>query len=85
VKHEQRVKAERAWLADATEWARAHPDADAVIAAVPNPHKLLVRPLAGAAVTVAGWDRETETRKAKFLAEHPQVKIWFDPGGYHAR
>jgi hypothetical protein len=87
VNSDQRVKAERAWLAAATEWAREHPEANAaaVIAAVPNPHNLLVRPLAGAAVTVAGWDRETKTRKAKFLTEHPQVKIWFDAGGWHAR
>jgi hypothetical protein len=26
-----------------------------------------------------------QNRRRKFLAEHPQVKIWFDAGGWHAR
>jgi hypothetical protein len=56
-----------------------------VIAAIPNPHNVLVRPLAGAALAVAGRDRETEDRRRKFEAAHPQVKIWFDAGGWHAR
>lgn len=58
VKYDQRVQAERAWLAEALKWARIHPDATVadVIAAIPNPHDLLVRPLAGAALAVA--DRE---------------------------
>ena len=56
VRYEQRVQAERAWLTDAIEWARKHPSATIadVIAAIPNPHNLLVRPLAGAALSVAG-------------------------------
>ena len=87
MKYGQRVQAERAWLTDAIRWAREHPDAapEEVMAAIPNPSNLLVRPLAGAALAVAGWHQETEDRKHKFLAAHPQVKIWFDPGGWHAR
>jgi hypothetical protein len=48
VRYNQRVQAERDWLADALEWVRVHPDA------IPNPHDLLVRPLAGAALATAG-------------------------------
>lgn len=87
MKYVQRVQAERAWLAEAIEWANKHPDAGvaAVIGAIPNPYELLVRPLAGAALAVAGRDREAEDRRQEFLAGHPQVKIWHDAGGWHAR
>jgi hypothetical protein len=87
MKHEQRVRAERAWLDKAITWAREHPDTTPVqvMGAVPNPHGLLTRPLAGAALAVAGRDRDTEDRLQKFQAAHPQVKIWFDAGGWHAR
>jgi hypothetical protein len=60
VRYNQRVRAERAWLAQAIEWAREHPDSSAaqVAAAIPNPDRLLIRPLAGAAVAAAARDRE---------------------------
>jgi hypothetical protein len=61
VRYNQRVQAEREWLADALEWVRVHPDATIadVLAAVPNPHDLLVRPLAGAALATAGREART--------------------------
>jgi hypothetical protein len=55
------------------------------MAAFPNPDQLLVRPLAGAALAVAGRDREAEDRRQQFVAAHPQVRIWHDAGGWHAR
>lgn len=60
MRYDQRVQAERAWLAEALEWARKHPGAGIaeVIAAIPNPHNLLVRPLAGAAIAVAGGEEQ---------------------------
>jgi hypothetical protein len=88
VKYNQRIQAEREWLARATEWAREHPDATAeeAIAALPNPHKLLVRPLAGAALAAAtAGDRNAEDRRRQYEATHPRVKIWHDAGGWHAR
>jgi hypothetical protein len=65
VKYDQRVLAESAWLGAAIEWVRDHPDADIarVTAAIPNPHDLLIRPLAGAALAVAGRDREAGNRR----------------------
>jgi hypothetical protein len=87
VKYDQRVRAERAWIGEAIAWVREHPDAGVadVIAAVANPHELLVRPLAGAALAVAGREREAEDRRQKFIAANPQVRIWHDAGGWHAR
>jgi hypothetical protein len=87
VKYDQRVRAERAWIGAAIGWAREHPDAtvNEVMAAVPNPDQLLARPLAGAALAVAGRDREAEDRRQKFIAAHPQARIWHDAGGWHAR
>jgi hypothetical protein len=55
------------------------------MAAVPDPDKLLARPLAGAALAGAGRDREAEDRRQQFLAAHPQVRIWREAGGWHAR
>jgi hypothetical protein len=56
VRYDKRVQAERDWLASALEWVRRHPDATVadVLAAVPNPDDLLVRPLAGVALATAG-------------------------------
>jgi hypothetical protein len=50
------VQAERAWLAAALDWVHSHPGATVsdVIAAIPNPDNLLVRPLAGVALATAG-------------------------------
>ena len=87
VKFDQRVRAERAWIGEAIGWVREHPDATVkeVMAAVPNPDKLLVRPLAGAALAVAGRDHEAEHRRQLFVAAHPKVRIWHDAAGWHAR
>jgi hypothetical protein len=87
VRYDRRVRAERAWLGAAIGWAREHPDvtAEEVMAAVPNPDQLLVRPLAGAALAVVARDREAEDRRQQFLAVHPQARIWHDAGGWHAR
>ena len=94
--YDQRVRAEREWLGKAAVWACEHPGATVkdVIAAVPNPRRLLVRPLAGAAV-------EAATRAAELVAadadagtalgercrryENAGVRIWHDAGGWHAR
>jgi hypothetical protein len=87
VNYGQRVRAERAWIGEAIRWVSEHPDAGVgdVIAAIPNPHKLLVRPLAGAALAVAGRDREAEDGRQVFIAANPQARIWHDAGGWHAR
>lgn len=87
MRYDQRVQAERDWLQTATAWARNHPDATAgdVVAAIANPHKLLVRPLAGAALAAAARDREAEGRRRLYEAAHPTVRIWQDVGGWHAR
>lgn len=57
----KRQAAEVAWLDEAIGWAREHPGASPgqLMAAVPNPGGLLVRPLAGAAIVVAAKDHQT--------------------------
>jgi hypothetical protein len=57
----QRVRAEAAWMEKAKEWAAGHPGAgpDELIDAVENPARLLVRPLAGAAIFAAARERES--------------------------
>jgi hypothetical protein len=95
VNYQQRVRAEREWLGKAVAWACEHPGAtvQTVIAAVPNPRKLLVRPLAGAAVEAAAQAAElaadakarTALGERRRAYEDAGVRIWHDAGGWHAR
>jgi hypothetical protein len=100
VNHDQRVRAEQAWLDQAINWVRAHPapSAGQVVAAVPNPHGLIVRPLAGAAIAAVAREREQQPQAPSAhpdmppeLAERRQryesagVRFWQDAGGWHAR